>query len=203
MLIPFTAGPGSGAGRRRSVSPSFLAPAAPIFLSTDLLPSPRPRRSLCQIWILTAAIGAAETAGWSARTATKTGRVPLRLGKFPRPYSHCSVRSGRMGSVNGFFRPAAQRRRPPRSPASETTPVPKMVSGALLVGRTGMGVLPDWMIEQGVKIDPFAPQQHRPGVISYGVTSYGYDVRVDRRFKVFTSVRRCTAGTPASFRRIR
>ncbi len=51
-----------------------------------------------------------------------------------------------------------------------------------------MGVLPDWMIEQGVKIDPFAPQQHRPGVISYGVTSYGYDVRVDRRFKVFTNV---------------
>ena len=51
-----------------------------------------------------------------------------------------------------------------------------------------MGVLPDWMIEQGVKIEPFAPQQHRPGVISYGVTSYGYDVRVDRRFKVFTNV---------------
>ena len=51
-----------------------------------------------------------------------------------------------------------------------------------------MGVLPDWMIEQGVKIEPFAPQQHRPGVISYGLTSYGYDVRVDRRFKVFTNV---------------
>ena len=51
-----------------------------------------------------------------------------------------------------------------------------------------MGVLPDWMIEQGVTIRPFAAQQHRPGVISYGVTSYGYDVRVDRRFKVFTNV---------------
>lgn len=44
------------------------------------------------------------------------------------------------------------------------------------------------MIEQGVKIVPFAPQQRRPGVISYGLTSYGYDVRVDRRFKVFTNV---------------
>jgi len=43
-----------------------------------------------------------------------------------------------------------------------------------------MGVLPDWMIERDVKIEPFAPQQHRPGVISYGVTSYGYDVRVGR-----------------------
>jgi len=51
-----------------------------------------------------------------------------------------------------------------------------------------MGVLPDWMIEAHVKIEPFAQQQHRPGVISYGVTSYGYDVRVDRRFKVFTNV---------------
>jgi dCTP deaminase len=51
-----------------------------------------------------------------------------------------------------------------------------------------MGVLPDWMIERDVKIEPFAAQQHRPGVISYGVTSYGYDVRVDRHFKVFTNV---------------
>src|SRR5918999_6078999 len=55
-------------------------------------------------------------------------------------------------------------------------------------GDRAMGVLPDWMIERDVKIEPFAPQQHRPGVISYGVTSYGYDVRVDRRFKVFTNV---------------
>ncbi len=51
-----------------------------------------------------------------------------------------------------------------------------------------MGVLPDWMIQRDVKIVPFADGQHRPGVISYGVTSYGYDVRVDRRFKVFTNV---------------
>ena len=50
------------------------------------------------------------------------------------------------------------------------------------------GLLPDWMIERDVKITPFAPQQARPGVISYGVTSYGYDVRVDRRYKVFTNV---------------
>lgn len=51
-----------------------------------------------------------------------------------------------------------------------------------------MGLLPDWIIERDVKIEPFAPQQHRPGVISYGVTSYGYDVRVGRSFKVFTNV---------------
>lgn len=51
-----------------------------------------------------------------------------------------------------------------------------------------MGVLPDWMIERDVKIEPFSPQQHRPGVISYGVTSYGYDVRVGYIFKVFSPI---------------
>lgn len=47
------------------------------------------------------------------------------------------------------------------------------------------GLLPDWMIERDVKIVPFGPQQERPGVISYGVTSYGYDVRVGNKYKVF------------------
>ena len=50
------------------------------------------------------------------------------------------------------------------------------------------GLLPDWMIERDVKIVPFAPMQSRSGVISYGLTSYGYDVRLDRKFKVFTNV---------------
>ncbi len=57
-----------------------------------------------------------------------------------------------------------------------------------VAGGTAMSLLPDWMIERDVKIEPFAPQQHRPGIISYGVTSYGYDVRVGRAFKVFTNV---------------
>jgi dCTP deaminase len=51
-----------------------------------------------------------------------------------------------------------------------------------------MGILPDWMIRQHIKIEPFAEEQVRPGVISYGVSSYGYDVRVGRKFKVFTNV---------------
>ena len=61
-----------------------------------------------------------------------------------------------------------------------------------------MGVLPDWMIERDIKIEPFAAQQHRPGVISYGVTSYGYDVRVGRNFKVFTNAR-CAVVDPKNF----
>src|SRR5262245_56618550 len=51
-----------------------------------------------------------------------------------------------------------------------------------------MGLLPDWQIERDIRIEPFAQGQSRPGVISYGLTSYGYDVRVGRHFKVFTNV---------------
>jgi len=38
-------------------------------------------------------------------------------------------------------------------------------------------------------IEPFADRQVRQGVISYGVSSYGYDMRVANEFKVFTNVR--------------
>jgi dCTP deaminase len=37
-------------------------------------------------------------------------------------------------------------------------------------------------------IEPFAESQVRDGVISYGVSSYGYDMRVARDFRIFTNV---------------
>ena len=37
-------------------------------------------------------------------------------------------------------------------------------------------------------IEPFADAQVRAGVISYGVSSYGYDMRVAPEFKIFTNV---------------
>ena len=61
-----------------------------------------------------------------------------------------------------------------------------------------MGVLADWQILREVKIEPFAESAVRPGVISYGVSSYGYDVRVGRHFKVFTNAR-CTVVDPKHF----
>jgi len=61
-----------------------------------------------------------------------------------------------------------------------------------------MGVLPDWQIERDIKIEPFANEQKRPGVISYGVTSYGYDVRLGRKFKVFTNAH-CAIVDPKNF----
>jgi len=36
-------------------------------------------------------------------------------------------------------------------------------------------------------IEPFADEQIRDGVISYGVSSYGYDMRVAPEFKIFTN----------------
>jgi dCTP deaminase len=55
-----------------------------------------------------------------------------------------------------------------------------------------MGLKPDhWIrkmaLEQGM-IEPFVDSQKRNGVISYGVSSYGYDIRVADEFKIFTNV---------------
>ncbi|OGR83183.1 MAG: dCTP deaminase [Elusimicrobia bacterium RIFCSPLOWO2_01_FULL_64_13] len=40
--------------------------------------------------------------------------------------------------------------------------------------------------EKGM-IDPFVEKQVGGGVISYGLSSYGYDIRVSREFKLFTN----------------
>ncbi len=55
-----------------------------------------------------------------------------------------------------------------------------------------MPVMPDrWIrkmaLERGM-IEPFVEAQKREGVISYGVSSYGYDARVSNEFKIFTNV---------------
>ncbi len=48
-----------------------------------------------------------------------------------------------------------------------------------------------WIREQAVEhrmIEPFSEKQVREGVISYGLSSYGYDLRVSDEFKIFTNV---------------
>ena len=42
-------------------------------------------------------------------------------------------------------------------------------------------------LEHGM-IEPFVDTQVRAGVVSYGVSSYGYDIRVADEFKVFTNI---------------
>ncbi len=37
-------------------------------------------------------------------------------------------------------------------------------------------------------IEPFEERQVRAGVVSYGLSSYGYDIRVADEFKVFTNI---------------
>ncbi len=37
-------------------------------------------------------------------------------------------------------------------------------------------------------IEPFSDRQVREGVVSYGVSSYGYDVRIADEFKIFTNI---------------
>jgi dCTP deaminase len=55
-----------------------------------------------------------------------------------------------------------------------------------------MGLKPDhWIRKMALEhkmIEPFADRQVRDGVISYGVSSYGYDIRVADEFKIFTNV---------------
>ena len=55
-----------------------------------------------------------------------------------------------------------------------------------------MGLKPDHWIRQMAReqrmIEPYADSQVRNGVISYGVSSYGYDIRVADEFMIFTNV---------------
>jgi len=44
------------------------------------------------------------------------------------------------------------------------------------------------MAREHKMIEPFESSQVRSGVISYGVSAYGYDMRVAREFKIFTNV---------------
>ncbi len=55
-----------------------------------------------------------------------------------------------------------------------------------------MGLKPDhWIrkmaLDKGM-IEPYADNKVRKGTISYGVSSYGYDIRVADEFKIFTNV---------------
>jgi dCTP deaminase len=55
-----------------------------------------------------------------------------------------------------------------------------------------MSVMSDrWIRKMAVEqrmIEPFTDTQVRAGVISYGLSSYGYDVRIADEFKIFTNI---------------
>lgn len=57
-----------------------------------------------------------------------------------------------------------------------------------------------WIREMASKgmIEPFSEDQVREGVISFGVSSYGYDMRIADEFKIFTNINN-TIVDPKSF----
>ena len=65
-----------------------------------------------------------------------------------------------------------------------------------------MAILSDKWIREAARtkgmIEPFVEAQRREGVISYGLSSFGYDARVAPEFKIFTNVNSATVD-PKSF----
>lgn len=61
-----------------------------------------------------------------------------------------------------------------------------------------MGILSDRQIREEVGITPFEENQISKGVISYGLSSYGYDMRLGYDFKLFTPTNSTTID-PKSF----
>jgi dCTP deaminase len=61
------------------------------------------------------------------------------------------------------------------------------------VRSSGGRLLVDWEIREYVKahrmLEPFEECLKREGVISYGLSSMGYDIRVTDQYKIFTNVR--------------
>src|SRR4029077_19428784 len=84
----------------------------------------------------------------------------------------------------------------PQAEAAEGTIRDKLLGSSLSLEEEGkqrrVAIKSDRWIRQQAKengmISPFSEKQVREGVISYGLSSYGYDLRVSDEFKIFTNV---------------
>jgi dCTP deaminase len=56
-----------------------------------------------------------------------------------------------------------------------------------------------WIKEKAMQgmIEPFVEDQVQKGVISYGLSSYGYDIRIANQFKIFTNINTCVVDPKA------
>ena len=70
-----------------------------------------------------------------------------------------------------------------RGPGDEVAPVK---NGGVLAIKSDRWIK-KMALEQGM-IEPFEDRQVRIGVVSFGLSSYGYDIRVADEFKVFTNI---------------
>lgn len=87
----------------------------------------------------------------------------------------------------------------PQGVGINVIPVSKLVQKGIELGHiekdefgnvpiTIGALLPDWAIREFVTVEEFVDYDDCPkGVVSYGLTSSGYDLRVGGRFKVFTN----------------
>ena len=72
--------------------------------------------------------------------------------------------------------------------------MPSLKEKTTLQGLEDMAMLPGLLADHQIRdlarnkgmIDPFVEKQTREGVISYGLSSYGYDARCSADFKIFT-----------------
>src|SRR5579863_7575123 len=102
----------------------------------------------------------------------------LRICQAARPVLHCTIlRDARRASHAG-------------SGVSSTTGGCRLANEDK--GDAEMSVKSDkWIRRMSLEhkmIEPFEDSQVRDGVISYGVSSYGYDMRVADEFRIFTNV---------------
>jgi dCTP deaminase len=98
----------------------------------------------------------------------RPGAVPALAGVFPRAVPTLSE-----VLLPGAAPALAERFLPTR------TPIPMSIQSDRWIRR---------MAEEEGMIEPFHPGQVREGTISYGLSSFGYDIRVAPEFKVFTNV---------------
>jgi dCTP deaminase len=66
-----------------------------------------------------------------------------------------------------------------------------------------MGVLADWQIEAANVVAPFCNAQRDKGIVTFGCSSYGYDLRAGSEFQVFSAVKAGADGVidPKNFNR--
>lgn len=61
------------------------------------------------------------------------------------------------------------------------------IAGKMFPGLLADSQIRDLSLNHGM-IEPFVEKQNHDGVISYGLSSYGYDARCSNEFKIFTNV---------------
>ena len=80
-------------------------------------------------------------------------------------------------------------------PAPPEATGPVVPGGESLLHLVTMSIKPDWWIRERAKegmITPFEESLVREGVISYGLSSFGYDLRAAPEWRIFVKIGRAS-----------